>query len=223
MYAPAPEYINMLGVSSDFQKLPGQFVLNGKIAPLSLLAVGPDRYTGKSIYYLNITATLDFLGINYNMFKQDSKVQIMVNKSLSQPTAVTAGSVSGQVISNSPFQEGTVTLSEEYINDARIPSTRVINSAKLSSDGKYSFTGLSHGKYVVKAVCIFRSQSDILYNQVTKNFYYIIKIAETTYIESLSLAAGENVTLNLNNGKTIVSEQINYVNTPYYLTPCPNP
>ena len=52
VYAPAQSFLKILGVTNELQNLPDQLVINNYLAPTSLLAIGPDRYTNEPIYYL---------------------------------------------------------------------------------------------------------------------------------------------------------------------------
>jgi len=211
MFAPAVDYINFLGINADLQKLPSQLILDNKKAPLSLLAIGPDRYTGQSIYYLNVMDTLNFLGIKYNVSEINGQKRIYVITSAGEVSK--GGFITGQVMISMPFQKGTVTLLFEYVNDARIPSTKEITSIPLEKDGKFSFADLSPGKYTVRANS-YLEESSYYFSKSTGIYYINTKITETLWMEGTYIYKNEHVNLVLKNGKTTFREIHNAVN-PY--------
>ena len=216
MYAPAVDYISMLGVDSNLQSLPSQMTINGKSAPLSLLAIGPDRYTGQNIYYLNVTATADFVGATYK--GSGKQLQVTITGPAGQYSVNTPGSISGSVVINKPFQSGIIRLTEEYINNARIPATREVASCGLPQDGNFSFTNLPPGKYTIIAQSSYSSQGSLSYNYSVNGYYYYITVVNTTWTKTLSLGPGEHTRIELQNGQEVCSQQIQYVTPPqnYY-------
>jgi len=217
MYAPAADYLAMLGVESNLQSLPSYMTINGKSAPLSLLGIGPDRYTGQNIYYLNVTATADFVGATYN--GSGNRLQVTITSPSGQYNMNTPCSISGSVVINKPFQSGIVRVSEEYINSARIPATREVTSCSLPRDGNFSFTNLSPGKYTITAQSSYSSQGSLTYNYCAGGYYYYITIITTSWTKTLSLAPGEHTQIELRDGKEVCSQQIQYVNAPYIYYP----
>jgi hypothetical protein len=217
MYAPAVEYLTMLGVDSNLQSLPSAMTINGKSAPLSLLAIGPDRYTGQNIYYLNVTATADFIGATCK--GSGNQLQITITRPSGQYSVNTPGSISGSIVITRPFQSGIVRITEEYINNARMPATRDVTSCGLPQDGKFSFTNLPPGKYTITAQSSCSSQGSMSYNYSTNGYYYYITIVTTTWSKTLSLGPGENTRVELQDGKEVFSQQIQYVNQPYIYYP----
>jgi len=220
MYAPAIDFISDLGIASDLQGLPNQFTLNGQSAPLYLLATGPDRYTGETIYYLNVTWTLEFLSISYNVAAIPEGIQVTVAggsagpvSPVTEPSGKT-GSISGVVVITTPIQSGSIKLTEEYLNTARILSTREVASGGLSVDGKFAFTGLPAGKYTVTASSTSTDKGELMYNQVTKQYYYDIRTVTTTWSKALELGEGENANIQLTGGESSTSIQTQYVNPP---------
>lgn len=216
MYAPAADYLSMLGVDSNLQSLPSQMTINGKSAPLSLLAIGPDRYTGQNIYYLNVTATADFVGATYK--GSGNQLQVTITAPAGQYTVNTPGSISGSVVINKPFQSGIIRVTEEYINNARIPATREVTSCGLPQDGNFSFTNLIPGKYTITAQSSYSSQGSLSYNYSVSGYYYYITVINTTWTKTLSLGPGEHTRVELQNGQEVCSQQIQYVTPPqnYY-------
>jgi hypothetical protein len=177
MYAPAVDYLTMIGAKSYLQKLPDQLIINGQMAPVSLLATGPDRYTGKNIYYLNVTETLNFLGLYYKVTNQNGQVRITVDElSRITPPSEKNGSISGHVI-YPYFEGGFVRLKTSYTNNARIPQTKEISSAYLPSDGYYNFQDLPPGDYIVEASCFYTTTGPVVYDSICRQVYRCV----TTY------------------------------------------
>ncbi|HPZ09674.1 MAG TPA: hypothetical protein PL110_16350 [Candidatus Eremiobacteraeota bacterium] len=218
MYAPATDYVNMLGLTANFQNLPSKFTLNGQDAPLSLLATGPDRSRGQEIYYLNVTDTLNFLGIKYNTSTQNNQPRVTVTGTVAQDTSSSSGSISGKVTIYKPFDEGSITLTEDYINTARIPTKRAVATTPLPQDGTFNFTGLQKGDYTITATIYRKIQGDLLYDVTNKKYYYTVQNYTTTYSQRILLKNGENAGIVLDKGIESVTQQILYTDI---VTPTP--
>ncbi|OQA14192.1 MAG: hypothetical protein BWY64_03335 [bacterium ADurb.Bin363] len=193
IYAPAEEYLKMLGVKAYLQKLPHELFINGQKAPLSLLAIGPDRYTAQYIYYLSVTDTLNYLGIYYKVSNQKGQIRITVDEIPAQ--TIEPASVTGQVI-YPYFEGGTVKIIASYVNSARIPETSEITSTFLPSDGYYSFFDIPPGDYIIVASCYYNQEGPVLFDAIRRQCYRCITTYTLSWQEKLSLKSGQKITLN---------------------------
>ncbi len=217
MYAPAGDFVYYLGVTANFSGLPSQLFLNNQPAPLSLMAIGPDRKTNENVYYMNVTATLDYLGISYTATDQGGNPQITTGKAStasSSPNPATAA-ISGQVISYRPFNQSDVFLEKSFLNTARIPETKVVATAYLTLDGRFVFTGLEAGDYTVTARCYYRDQSNLYYSYTMQQYYYYLTAYTITWSQNVSLSSGQNLSVTLSSENTTSSQEIKYINSPY--------
>jgi len=192
IYAPAEDFLTMTGAKFYLQNLPSQLVINGQPAPLSLLATGPDRYTGKNTYYLNVTETLNYLGIYYRISTENNSVRITV-EDVPQTVSSLKSTVSGHVVYQY-FERGTVRIIETYVNSARMPQTREISSTNLPSDGYYNFSDIPPGEYIIEATCYYSVTGPVVYDYVSKQAYRCVTTYIPTWQKRLILKGGETVT-----------------------------
>jgi len=218
MYAPVQDFLSMIGISSNLQGLPGYFILNGKTAPLSLLGIGEDRNTGESIYYLNVTATLDLVGgAPYKISDDGGQIRITIAMTAyppSSPPSNVGGGISGQVLTARTINEGYVTLSMNCLNDSGIQETRVIETVYLTPDGKFSFQCLWPGEYTVTGKCTSYYTTGLEFDPAKKRHYYYCTTYTTALSQNIKIEAGKVASLILNGGEEISSgpELIYYSN-----------
>jgi hypothetical protein len=202
IYAPLQEYLNMLGVRSSLQTLPKSFSINGQEAPLSLLATGPDRYTGKDIYYINVTATVDYMkaDISYNIFKQGSSIRIAIDKIAKPvpsstpvpPTPVATpvpklGSITGRVDLPQNYKSAIVRL---------IPLNYPVDNARAyypaSYFGDFIFDNLKEGEYRIEAECEYKEKGPLQKSQSgDKPFYFELKKYRKTWSRISKVLSGK--------------------------------
>ena len=230
MYAPAGDFIYMLGVPSNLQGLPNQIIFNNQAAPISLAAIGPDRTSNQNIYYFNVTATLDYLGISYQFYNQGGLIQIKVegSSSISTPPVYEASaSISGQVVTDRIQSKSDVFLEKSFINNARIPETKIVSTTSLDSMGRFVFSGLEKGSYTVRVQAYYTSQSGLFYNNTTLQYYYYLTTYTSVWTQSLTLNQGQNASITLTRENTNSYQEIIYINTPGgpvpYTPPYPEP
>lgn len=192
LYAPVEDFLIMTGSKFYLQNLPSQLVINGQSAPLSLLATGPDRYSGKNSYYLNVTETLNYLGIYYRISTENNSVWITV-EDVPQTVSSLKSTVSGHVVYQY-FEGGTVRIIETYLNSARIPQTREISSTSLPSDGYYNFSDLPPGDYIIEATCFYSVTGPVVYDYVSRQLYRCVTTCIPSWQKRLNLRGGENIT-----------------------------
>ncbi|MEQ8223031.1 MAG: hypothetical protein ABRQ37_12065 [Candidatus Eremiobacterota bacterium] len=193
IYAPAEDFLTMTGTKFYLQNLPSQLVINGQSAPLSLLATGPDRYTGKNTYYLNVTETLNYLGIYYRISTENNSVRITV-EDVPQTVSSLKSTVSGHVVYQY-FERGTVRIIETYVNSARMPQTREFSSTNLPSDGYYNFSDIPPGEYIIEATCFYSVTGPVVYDCVSKQAYRCVTTYIPTWQKRLILKGGETLTV----------------------------
>jgi hypothetical protein len=193
MYAPVENFLTMTGARCYLQNLPSQLVINGNSAPLSLLATGPDRYTGENSYYLNVTETLNYVGIYYKISTENGSVRITV-EDIPQTVSSLKSSVSGHVVYQY-FEGGTVRIIETFINSARIPQTREISSTTLPSDGYYNFPDLPPGDYIIEATCFYTVTGPVVYDNVAGRVYRCVTTFKPSWQKRLVFKGGEAITL----------------------------
>lgn len=193
LYAPVEDFLTMTGAKFYLQNLPSQLVINGQSAPLSLLATGPDRYTGKNTYYLNVTETLNYLGIYYRISTEDNSVRITV-EDVPQTASSLKSAVSGHVVYQY-FERGTVRIIETYVNSARMPQTREFSSTNLPSDGYYNFSDIPSGEYIIEATCFYSVTGPVVYDCVSKQAYRCVTTYIPTWQKRLILKGGETLTV----------------------------
>jgi len=172
MYAPLEAYLEMIGVKAYLQRIPHELILNGRQAPVSLLAAGPDRYTGEPVYYLDVTETLNFLSIYYSATSRGNYFIVRVEETAPQSSARQGegGTVSGQVIYNY-FEGGSATLFKTYLNTARIPQTETLETQTLGTNRTFSFRNIPPGEYIIQASCYYTVEGLVYYDNYTRQYY----------------------------------------------------
>jgi len=228
VYAPAQAFLQKLGVSNELHNLPNQLVINNYLAPTSLLAIGPDRYTSEQIYYLNVTDTLNYIGLYYQVVLLDGNMKIKIPYPTTQETAPNPQtgycSISGRVMYQ-PFEGGAVNLLQTSFNTARIPQTNTIASTQLGNDGVYVFANLNPGNYTIEASCFYTVESNVYFDYYARQYYRLI----TTYIpnwkQDITIKAGENLELHFSKDTARIKteEKLIYLGSPYGPGPAPVP
>ncbi len=113
------------------------------------------------------------------------------------------GSISGQVIIKEKFDGGSVSLSENYLNEARIPKTRVVSTVQLTSSGLFTFSNLPPGDYLVEPGYANAENGPITYNPAN-GYYYFVIVNKYTWSRKVILAKGQHAKL------TFPAEQAKY-------------
>ena len=114
-----------------------------------------------------------------------------------------SGSISGQVIIKEKFDGGSVSLSENYLNEARIPKTRVVSTVQLTSSGIFTFSNLPPGDYLVEPGYANAENGPITYNPAN-GYYYFVIVNKYTWSRKVILAKGQHAKL------TFPAEQAKY-------------
>ena len=113
------------------------------------------------------------------------------------------GSISGEVIIKEKFDSGSVSLSENYLNEARIPKTRVVSTVQLTSSGTFTFSNLPPGDYLVEPGYANAENGPITYNPAS-GYYYFVIVNKYTWSRKVILAKGQHSKL------TFPAEQAKY-------------
>ena len=105
-----------------------------------------------------------------------------------------ACSISGQVIIKEKFDGGSVSLSENYLNDARVPKTRVVSVIQLNSSGLFTFSNIPAGNYVVEPNYFNASNGPITYSPAS-GYYYFVIVDKYSWSRKVVLAKGQQAKL----------------------------
>ena len=219
MYAPAESFLEMTGIKAYLQKIPYELILNGRQASPALLAAGPDRYTGEYIYYLNIIDTLNFVGIYYTVATYGDFVRITVEEKGPAPEVTaqqgTGGTVSGQIV-YSFFEGSSVTISQYYLNSARIPQTKLIDTINTGTTGAFTFTGLPPGDYIVEASCYYTREGFVYFDNYTRQYYKTYMIYTPQWTQVITIGGGESINLRFSpeTAKVHMEEKLIYLGSP---------
>ena len=126
-------------------------------------------------------------------------------------------SIAGQVQIVHPFEGGVVTLTEKYLNSARMPATKVIANYTLDKGGVFEFLDLSPGKYVLDASYYNSEKGPLTYDR--GSYYYYLTRYSYVWNEEVSLSLGQHVKIGFaeKEEKAVTNNQ--YVNSSnYYAT-----
>jgi hypothetical protein len=134
------------------------------------------------------------------------------NGPITDPNSIKSdsGSISGQVIIKEKFDGGSVTLSENYLNDARMPKTRVVSVIQLPSSGLFTFSNLPAGDYVVEPNYSNASNGPITYSPAS-GYYYFVIVDKYSWSRKVILSKGQNAKL------TFPAEQAKYDTSNQYV------
>ncbi|MEQ8189803.1 MAG: hypothetical protein ABRQ39_17680 [Candidatus Eremiobacterota bacterium] len=192
MYAPMELFFQYLGLKADMSRLPASLVVDGRNIPESLTGFGPDRNTGQSIYYIDVTGLLYFFNINYSM----DGWKISVNKVITAVPSPTSGPV--------PPCRGSVTVvCSCKLDDMglyrydEVWTVYLTGQTNKEEDGRNSvtFSDLLPGTYRLREVhrCKLCNVTYPLYREYS---------AESTL--EFQLKDGENKTVNMPNPAAII-------------------
>jgi len=194
MYAPAEDFLSMMGVFGNLCGLPDELIIKSKIAPTSLLGIGPDRYTGESIYYLDVTGTLIFLEINY--IQEGWKITVPSAPAI--PTAVPASTPAPSpqpTPTEEPVEKGSVTICWDidnidtlrggFIKLLGLDSKNNIMRYQYLSKGSHNFrfSDLLPGEYRIEAEYYYNEKGPLVKNPDSEGYYFDY----TSYYVNLSL------------------------------------
>ena len=207
MYAPAMDFLSCLGIQGNFSYLPDQFVINGLSASTSLLGIGPDRYTGESIYYLDVTGTLKFLGIDYS--QNDWK--IIVNASAATPVPLpTAGPSEPTPGATPELKNGAIMMTLNITDDIDtsrggtiklfgLKGLENINRYYYLSSGTsyYDFLDIPPGEYRIAGEYYFTEKGELIKDSNSEGYYFELKSCIASLSIFVTLKSKEKFHVNL--------------------------
>jgi hypothetical protein len=230
MYAPAIDFLSALGILSNFSGLPDQLVINGQIAPTSLLGIGPERYTGTNIYYLDVTGTLSFLKINYILDGWKITVQspqatpavVTVPTATAFPKATpTCEPVKGSITINCNITHnidktrgrGVIRLLEQ---DSKNNIIRDQNISRGSTN--YYFSDLLPGEYKIEVDYYYNEKGPLEKDPNSEGYYFDFSSHRVNMSHFITLKNGENFyyqVINQDLIKTFIQSGKKYTRYPY--------